>query len=176
MKAFWGGRHHQGHVTQDVGGVGNFADVGIVEFDKGKGRGGDMGVDLRPPAQHRRRRIRIRKADRQLIQPCIIRRTELLIPATAILSPGPKSARDLIFGLVVFKYIGVELMPLSPAISAVGLPSAFDHRIRKPGVPTAAMSKAPASKASLMTLPPSRTRHTTLVSPNPSFLICFSIS
>src|ERR1700727_1361915 len=93
---------------------------------------------------------------------------ELLIPATAILSPGPKSARDLMFGLVVLRYIGVELMPLSPPTCAAGLPSALDQRIRKPGVPTVAMSSAPASRASLMTLLPSRTRQTTLVSPHPN--------
>ena len=79
------------------------------------------------------------------------------MPGTAMRSLSLKSFSDLMLGLRVIRYIDDELMPLKPRISSAGLSFALAHSVRKPGTPIDAISSAPESMASLMTLPPSRT-------------------
>ena len=53
---------------------------------------------------------------------------------------------------------------------------AFAQSVRNPATPIDAMSRAPESIASLITLPPSSTRYVALMSPKPAAFACFSIS
>ena len=80
------------------------------------------------------------------------------MPGTAMRSLSLKSLSDLTSGLRVIRYSDDELIPDSPRISIAGLSLAFAHSVRKPATPIDAMSSAPESIASLITLPPSRTR------------------
>ena len=71
-------------------------------------------------------------------------------------------------GLRVVMVMPPEAEPPRPITSSFGLPLAFAHKVRKPPVPVEAMSIVPARTASLMWLPPSIRRNSTLMSPRPS--------
>ena len=102
--------------------------------------------------------------------------SEVLMPGTAMRSLSEKSLSDLMLGLRVIRYNDDELIPDKPRISSAGLSFAFAHSVRKPGTPIEAMSSAPDSIASLMTLPPSSTTYVALTSPRPAVLAFFSTS
>ena len=96
------------------------------------------------------------------------------MPGRAILSAGVKSARALMPGRLVLSDRAQVLIPHSPTTSARGMPRALAHRVTKPGAPVPAMSSAPASMASLMTLPPSTTCHVTSAGGRPDAAIAAS--
>ena len=76
-------------------------------------------------------------------------------------------------GLRLVMVMPPEAEPPSPMTSSFGLPLAFAHRVRKPPVPVEAMSIAPARMASLMWLPPSTRRNSTLDVAQAAAAACF---
>ena len=102
--------------------------------------------------------------------------SDVLMPGTAMRSRSVKSFSVFTCGLRVIRYIDDELMLDSARTCRAGLSFVFAHSVRNPGTPMPAMSSAPASIASLITLPPSNVFHSTLTSGSPAAFARFSIS
>ena len=93
-------------------------------------------------------------------------------PAIEMRSLSVKSRIDLTFGLLVTRYIGIE--ESAATALTLSVPRVRSHRIRKGATPPEAMCRLPDSSASFIGWPEPSTDHTTLVSPSPAALRCFS--